>query len=127
MPDSKRYLDWVQKAEADLRGAKILFDNAADYGLVAFHCQQSVEKMLKSFLLRERGRLYESHSLVFLCRKAREINAGFQEFMKDCAYINQFYIETRYPSDVPHGLTKDDSGECIVLAGKINDFVKGML
>ena len=37
--------------------------------LVAFHCQQAMEKMLKGWLLKMTGELLDGHSLVFLCRK----------------------------------------------------------
>ena len=70
MGDSLRYKDWFEKAAHDLRGAEILMEHDGGNDLVAFHCQQTMEKMLKGWLLKTTGELLDGHSLVFLCRKA---------------------------------------------------------
>ncbi|MBK8164751.1 MAG: HEPN domain-containing protein [bacterium] len=42
---------WLDKAEDDLNAAQTLFDHGGDlWSIVAFHCQQSVEKFLKAML-----------------------------------------------------------------------------
>ena len=99
MGDSLRYKDWFEKAAHDLRGAEILMEHDGGNDLVAFHCQQAMEKMLKGWLLKTTGELLDGHSLVFLCRKATAAGAPLKGKLRDCAYVNQFYIETRYPSD----------------------------
>lgn len=47
MGNSLRYKDWYEKAAHDLRGAQILMEYDGGNDLVAFHCQQAMEKMLK--------------------------------------------------------------------------------
>ena len=44
MGDSLRYKDWFEKAAHDLRGAEILMEHDGGNDLVAFHCQQAMEK-----------------------------------------------------------------------------------
>ena len=75
MGDSLRYKDWFEKAAHDLRGAEILMEHDGGNDLVAFHCQQAMEKMLKGWLLKMTGELLDGHSLVFLCRKATAAGA----------------------------------------------------
>ena len=123
MPDSKRYMDWVGKADSDLKSALILFEHEGDYGIVAFHCQQAIEKLLKAFLLKSLGELIEGHSLIFLCKRASLFDINVKSFLKDCAYINQFYIETRYPSDIPMVMVKDEAEECIVITKSIFKYI----
>lgn len=123
MPDSKRYMDWVNKSDADFKSALILFKYEGDYGIVAFHCQQAIEKLLKALLLKVTSELLDGHSLVFLCRKASLHDANMTGFLKDCAYINQFYIETRYPSDTPLDMTKNEAEDCINITEKIIDYI----
>ena len=53
MADSKRYMDWYEKSLKDLEGARILFKYGGDFSIVAFHCQQSLEKLLKGYILKE--------------------------------------------------------------------------
>ena len=52
---SLRYKDWFKKAAHDLRGAEILMEHDGGNDLVAFHCQQAMEKMLKGWLLKTTG------------------------------------------------------------------------
>ena len=119
MADSKRYHDWYDKARHDLDGARILLKEGALYDLAAFHCQQSIEKALKGWLLQKTGRLYDGHSLVFLSREARRRGAPLDPLMHDCAYVNQFYIETRYPADVPEALEREDAQEFCRIAEEV--------
>jgi len=52
MGDSLRYKDWFEKAVHDLHGAEILMEHDGGNDLVAFHCQQAMEKTLKGWLLK---------------------------------------------------------------------------
>lgn len=101
MVDTVRYKDWLEIAKKDLNGAKILYEYEGDYGLVLFHLQQSVEKYLKGYLIYKTGILQEGHSLIKLCKKASTYNEGFRKFIKECAFLNAYYIETRYPAEDP--------------------------
>ena len=125
MADSRRYADWYQKAETDLRGAQILSEHGADNSLVAFHCQQAIEKIIKGYILRETGRLLEGHSLVYLVRSASAFDGDFRRFMKDCAFVNQFYVETRYPADVPAPVDERELAECIDTAKEVVGYIRG--
>ena len=62
MGDSLRYKDWFEKAAHDLRGAEILMEHDGGNDLVAFHCQQAMEKMLKGWLLKTTGELLDGYS-----------------------------------------------------------------
>lgn len=87
--------------------------------LVAFHCQQAIEKALKGWLLKMTGALLDGHSLVFLCRKAIAVGAPLKEKLRDCAYVNQFYIETRYPSDSYLPVSGKEAQDCIDAAKEV--------
>ena len=127
MRDSLRYKDWIDKAKQDRRAALILFENHADEEFVAFHCQQCVEKALKSYIIKKEHRLLESHSLIFLCRQALKFHEDFREYLHDCAFLNQFYIETRYPADVPQQVTPEQAAQCLEKAAQILDFILPLL
>lgn len=87
--------------------------------LVAFHCQQAMEKMLKGWLLKTTDELFDGHSLVFLCRKAIAAGAPLKDKLRDCAYVNQFYIETRYPSDSYIPVSEKEAQDCIDAAKEL--------
>ena len=119
MGDSLRYKDWFEKAVHDLRGAEILMEHDGGNDLVAFHCQQAMEKTLKGWLLMVTNELLEGHSLVFLCRKAISAGAPLKEKLRACAYVNQFYIETRYPSDSYLPVSTSEAQDCIDIAKEL--------
>ena len=124
MADSIRYKDWYEKAKKDLQSSKILFKHEGDYSIIAFiafHCQQAIEKMLKGYILKHTENLTEGHSLLYLCKTADSIENGknLKQYLKECAFVNQFYIETRYPSEIFIELDEDEVKECINIAEKI--------
>ncbi|MCK9479783.1 MAG: HEPN domain-containing protein [Firmicutes bacterium] len=119
MADSTRHLDWYDKAEKDLKGAQILFRYKGDNSLVAFHCQQAIEKAFKGYILKYSQQLIEGHSLTYLCKQASKFDEKVNSFLKDCAFVNQFYIETRYPADLPTETSGEDAQECIKVAEKV--------
>ena len=38
-------------------------------------------------------------------------------------YKDQFYVETRYPADIPVDVEKEEAQECIIIAEKIYNFL----
>lgn len=110
-------------ANKDFRGAEILFEYEADYGLVCFHCQQTIEKYFKGYLLYQTGVLQEGHGLIKLCKKATEFDVQFKNFIKDCAFVNAYYIETRYPSEDPLNITEEEVVMCLDITKRIMSLV----
>ena len=119
MADSMRYADWFHKAKSELESAEILMAHGGDYAVIAFLCQQSIEKAYKGFILKRMDELIEGHSLVYLCKIAMKTDNSLKECMKDSAYVNQFYLETRYPSDTPMDISQLEAQECIDIANRI--------
>ena len=127
MVDSKRYEEWLSKSKIDLEAAILLRDHGHDLSLVAFHSQQCAEKALKAFALAKIGTLVAGHSLLILVKQACQIDADFENLKKNCAFLNQYYIETRYPADVPFAVSPDEANECIKIAESLLDIVKRKL
>ena len=63
--------------------------------------------------------------LIYLCKEAANLNIEFKKKLKDCAYVNQYYIETRYPSDVPLIVTDEEAVECIFITEEIYKLALG--
>jgi len=124
MVDTIKYKEWIEIAKKDFKGAKILYEYGGDYGLVLFHLQQSVEKYLKGYLIYKTGLLQDGHSLIKLCKKASNYNAEFRKFIKDCAFLNGYYIETRYPAEDPLIADEEDVKEGIKFTEEILLFIE---
>lgn len=124
MVDTLKFKEWFEVAEKDFKGANILFKHDGDYGLVLFHLQQAVEKYIKGYLIYKTGMLQEGHSLIKLCKKASLYNVEFKSFIKDCAFLNGYYIETRYPAEDPLLADEDDIKEGMKFVEKLIKFIK---
>lgn len=124
MVDTLKYKEWFEAAEKDFKGALILYKYEGDYGLVLFHLQQALEKYLKGYLIYKTGMLQEGHSLIKLCKKASVHNTKFKTFVKDCAFLNGYYIETRYPAEDPLIADDEDVKEGINFAEAFIQFIK---
>ena len=99
--DSRRYHDWLERAGEDILAAGLLVRNDACYNPAAFHCQQSVEKALKAYILLKSDILPDGHNLPWLCKRAMRYDPIFMEWMNQSTALNRCYIETRYPADLP--------------------------
>lgn len=119
MVDTDKYNEWFIMAQKDLRSAKILFDHDADNEIVCFHCQQTLEKYLKGYLIAVTGELQQGHNLLKLCKKAMINDNKFNVFLKDMAFVNVFYIETRYPAIDPLMVSKEDTEECFRIVNEV--------
>lgn len=67
--------------------------------------------------------MHEGHNLIKLCKKAADFNSNFKNFLKDCAFVNVYYIETRYPSDDPLNVTEEEVLMCLKITKEIMEFI----
>ena len=106
----KQVEDWVLLADKDLCAAEILLnmDNPLT-NIVAFHCQQAIEKYLKALIIEKDIPMIKTHDLIKLNGLIKEIeDTGIDE--QKLMVINEVYIESRYPGDLglmPDGMPSD--------------------
>lgn len=115
--------NWSKQAEADLRTAKNSL-NSGDFYASVFWAQQSVEKILKAFIIQKEKRLLKIHDLVILGRKAKLPT----EILLKCEKLSKTYIETRYGilgEEIPADkFTQDDAKNFLNLAEEISLWLK---
>ena len=97
--DSRHYFEWMEYASEDLAAAAALLGQGVCLNTVCFHCQQTIEKSLKAYLLFVSGQNMDGHNLSWLIRQACRFNSEFGRFISKTALFNSYYIECRYPSD----------------------------
>ena len=105
--DSRRYFDWLFHANLDFLAAKNLIKDTRCYNSAAFHCQPCIEKALKGYLLFKKHKLYDGHNLTWLCKQAALCDQHFSQWIGQSSSLNRFYIETRYPADIPLDIDTD--------------------
>jgi len=101
----KQAEDWILLADRDLYAAEVLLkDHFLLTNIVAFHCQQAIEKYLKAFLIENDVPLIKTHDLIKLNGMIQEIkDLGIDR--KNLIIINEVYVESRYPGEL--GLISD--------------------
>lgn len=122
--DSRRFFDWIDKAEEDLAAAKLLKNDETTTKLSAFHCQQCIEKVLKGYILFHSEKLVDGHNLTWLCRSAARYNRRLESYVIDSIMLNKYYIETRYPTDIDFEITKQDAEGIVRMAETIYQSVR---
>lgn len=125
--DSRRYYDWLDRACSDLIAAELLLSDEDTLDEAAFHCQQCIEKALKGYILFRTHSHVDGHNLTWLCRQAIKQDPRFSEWLFESAILNRFYIETRYPSDIPLELNHDGVGKAYRMAESMYRFICGEL
>ena len=106
--------DWVFLAERDITVANHLAItmHPIPTEVVAFHCQQAVEKYLKGTLVILGEEPPFIHDLDILCSKALQHRPSFVSISTLCATINYFSVQPRYD----RGLYLSEEDMQIVLA-----------
>lgn len=124
MSDSTGIDKWIEFAKNDLLVAKDLsLQHEYVYRAVLTHCQQSVEKYLKAFLLKNQASLFKTHDLVFLNKMCSSHDVAFKNWNEDLAWLSAVYIESRYPDDF-EDIDKDDAKKSLEIAGRFESFIK---
>lgn len=85
---------WIEYAERDLKVAQVLF-NEKIYETSAWHCHQSIEKILKAIIDAKNKRIPKIHDLVGLLELSEEIlPKDLRIFINE---LNSYYLPPRYP------------------------------
>ena len=121
-------LRWVIQSEKDLEAARYIFSGGI-YNVACFMAQQSAEKILKAFLIKNGDNSIWGHSVADLVDDCTNIDESFEELFRIAGALDKYYIPTRYPDGLPEGIPsnayiEDDAKMAIKMAEEIISFVK---
>ncbi|BBL45243.1 hypothetical protein MJ1_0064 [Nanobdella aerobiophila] len=113
--------EWLEKADRDLKSAKILLYNELyDYSL--FHSQQAIEKYLKAFITYKNIPLNKIHDISLLIEYCMKMDTDFKYLYNiNADKLYPIGIEIRYP--VKYIVTEEDAKEAIDIAEKVREFI----
>ncbi|MCL5423377.1 MAG: HEPN domain-containing protein [Nitrospirae bacterium] len=126
MPRNSKILlaeEWFKKARDDYKSAKVVLEEGGYYGTTCFLAQQIAEKYLKGFLVCSGWKLAKIHDLVKLLNECKKISPAFADLEDECILLNDYYIETRYPLDMPVDYPKKEARQALNAADRIGKFV----
>lgn len=119
---------WVEKAENDLRNATIVVkepDPPTD--TVCFHCHQTAEKYFKAFLTANAVSFRKVHDLRYLLNLCISKEPSFECLDNAVSVLNRYYIEARYPLDMPVRYPVEEAQKAADLAYEVREFVRNLL
>jgi len=123
----KQVENWFFFAERDLKTAERLISDEDPFtNIIAFHCQQAIEKYLKAFLIGNSIALKKTHDLILLNNMVNEVKSLGIDGSK-IMLVNEVYSETRYPGDIgllPDGLPSvEQVKEFIKFANEVREII----
>lgn len=91
--------EWTIKAEEDFSTAELLFSKKKNPSIIGFHCQQTIEKYFKAYLLKNNKEIVKTHDLVELFENIKLLNNNIIVYKKYLHEINPFSVHFRYPGE----------------------------
>ena len=125
--------EWLDKADNDLKAAKILLNNGGDLDIIVFHLQQAVEKYLKAFLVYSyniRGEkdkvIPKTHDIKELINLCSNIDPDFKKLYEIGAHkLYPIGIEVRYPGN--YEISYETVIEFLNITEKVREFILNKL
>ena len=119
---SIEYKEWVNYSEKDYIAAQFLMTAAnPPIEIICYHCQQSAEKLLKAFLIKNDIIPSRTHDLNLLVNECNKIGNAISILKKECNRLNDFGVNTRYPNNMD--LELEDAKIALKDAEKIKEFI----
>ncbi len=119
-------VEWVEKAEGDLRTAQREFavTHAPNYDAVAFHAQQCAEKYLKARLVEAELSFPRTHDLNALLNAVVKIEPAWNYLANDLILLTELGLEVRYPGVSAEA---DDARAALLAAEKVRATIRARL
>ena len=110
--------EWLNKAEADFETTTLLYKikkKNMRY-IIAFHCQQAVEKYLKALLICNKIDFPKTHDLVKLLDLIGTKDPFLNGLRKELNLLNPFAVGFRYPGD---DIESSELKQVVAIANKL--------
>lgn len=91
--------EWQRLAAMDLNSAEYLQNMyPVPIEIICYHCQQSAEKYLKSYLVLHNINPPKTHDLDELCKLCLQLSDAFKNIADQCSDLTAYGIQPRYPT-----------------------------
>ncbi|KAF0132897.1 MAG: HEPN domain-containing protein [Candidatus Saganbacteria bacterium] len=127
MAELKEVKKWLEKAKNDYDFSSSILPESTFYAQICFFFQQSAEKYLKAFIVKNDLAFKKIHDLIELLKICQAHQPSFSGLFEDCRTLNVFYIDTRYPVHWPSNINKEEALKALSASKKIKEFVEALL
>ncbi|PWR70088.1 HEPN domain-containing protein [Methanospirillum stamsii] len=101
----------IRLAHADLLAAKLLYEMDGPSPIICFHAQQTVEKALKSILIKKGVLIRKIHDLVELTELIQDLSLSLPIESDTIALLNPYAVKARYDDTIPDTLKTEEAIE----------------
>ncbi len=109
MVDKRIVREWLDKADEDFGFASSVIEGSSYYAQICFHFQQAAEKYLKAFIVANELEFKKIHDLLELLNICTGKEPELLQVKESCAFLTDFYIDTRYPVHWPSDYKIEDA------------------
>ncbi|MDR1453222.1 MAG: HEPN domain-containing protein [Candidatus Margulisbacteria bacterium] len=125
MDDLLLSLEWLRFAEMDLSSAEFLLRHRPlPKEIICFHCQQSVEKLLKGILIINNTEAPRTHDLRELFSQIKDFVPNNNLIKSACIELDQYSVQPRHPEEIH--ITEEDVHSAVKQAKKVLEFLKSL-
>ena len=102
MKNEKLLQEWINFAEMDFLTAKHLYEHMYPKPLeiICYHCQQTVEKLLKGVLISKGVTIKKTHDLGLLAEMMQEYVEVDEKYLEMCDELTPYGVKIRYPQEL---------------------------
>jgi len=102
MKNEKLIKEWMDFAEMDYLTAKHLYGNMYPKPLeiICYHCQQSIEKLLKGVLISKGVTVKKTHDLGLLAEMLMDYTDVDEKYVGMCDDLTPYGVKIRYPQEL---------------------------
>ena len=127
MADPQLVREWLDKADEDFGFAVSVMADSPYYSQICFHFHQAAEKYLKAYIIAYDLDFQKIHDLLVLLKICMRKDAGLQAILRDCKFLNRYYIDARYPVHWPTSYDREEPLKARLAAERIRDQIRDAL
>lgn len=112
---------WMAKAQSDLAAAQAVVNGPGPYDTACFHCQQAVEKFMKSFLAHHGREFPFTHDLDEFANLCDQILPSPKLSQPEVIALTDYAVRLRY--DNSFWPSKQDASGALAVAVRVRDTI----
>lgn len=102
MKNQEMIQEWIDFAKMDFLTAKHLYEHMYPKPLeiICYHCQQSIEKLLKGVLISKDVDIKKTHDLGLLAEMLQDYETVDERYLEMCDDLTPYGVKIRYPQEL---------------------------
>ena len=119
--------EWLDFAEMDFLTAKHLYEYMypKPFEIICYHCQQTVEKLLKAVLIGHGTAVKKTHDLGLLAEMLQDFMEVDEKYLEMCDDLTPYGVKVRYPQEL--FIEEYHVGKAMKETQELYDWLRGVI